>query len=190
MQYDGISLDIHVSLTGGKVAAALDAAELAERNDWRLFVKSLCLSACAEILVLGFESVRIEPGGVIGFHGNSKFKNELYKTATGELQSKCFLQFEERRERLQNERGVSVEFWKDQLATLKPYQLYTREKPGAECEILYYELEYDLWIPSTDFLKREYGLNIVGHQATDNLEFRQLFGTVVGGSFKNIKYGE
>lgn len=51
-ELDGLKVRITLTSSGGRVEDALDAAELAAKNSWKLRIQSICYSSCAEIFVL------------------------------------------------------------------------------------------------------------------------------------------
>lgn len=104
---DGKPATLTVTLSGGKVETAIEAAELALANDWDIEISVACYSACSEIFIHGFDEVTLLPQAVLGFHGNSRFKNALYREVTDDQSSMCFLQYEEARERLMAKSGAN-----------------------------------------------------------------------------------
>jgi hypothetical protein len=183
--YDGRQLSIEVILLGGRVDYALDAAELAARNSWDVKVIGACWSACAEIFLLGFDEVVLGSGAFLGFHGNSKSKNYLYRLASGDPDSECFLEHEHRRDALIQLRGVDPDFWKIQLEHLNVLYTVVNFDTGAACGTLKYDTEYKLWVPSTDELL-SYGLNIVGEQWSDDVGVREFIKALFVGAIGNI----
>lgn len=185
-ELDNLEADIFVSLSGGQVETALRSAELAAKNSWTLNIQSVCFSACAEILVLGFEDINLMPGAVLGFHGNSKLKNYLYRRAMNDPSSKCFLQFESRREALMEQPRINHDFWKLQIQMLKPLNPRITYRGDGRCNLLHYSLTNDLWIPSTKQLRDEFGLEFTGNQSTDDPAYREKFNKIFDRSFDSI----
>ncbi len=172
--YDNQRIEVELSLTGGRVDAALKLGELAQRNDWSATVEGVCFSACAEIFLLGFKEITIAEQGIVGFHGNSMFKNQIYRIASGDQESDCFLQYEDRRKKLYAYSGANYDFWKRQWIALKPYAFRTTSD-GSDCDKLYYKTEFEFWYPSTRELRDYYELDFKGEQFTDNKVVAETF---------------
>jgi hypothetical protein len=164
----------HLIITsfGGKVKDAVTVASMLRRDNWKITVVGVCNSACSGIILLGSDEVHITPGSVIGFHGDGLMKNHLYRLASGDPLSSCFLKDQDQEDLLIEAAGVNRDFWKEQLFRLQPYDvsLGVPSKTTPECRILRYRLSLTYWYPNSEQLRSLFGLNFTGSVAADDLD--------------------
>lgn len=161
---------LFISSRGGYVRDAIAIAERLSAENWSIHILGDCSSACADILLLGASEVSAVPGSFIGFHGDSLMKNYLYRSASKDVESDCFLAYQNREDDLINSAGVNRGFWREQITRLRPYNVYLRTNGDDDCDILFYDLEVDFWYPNSEQMSRLYGLDIRGELASDNID--------------------
>lgn len=168
-EYDGQDIIVRLNSFGGRVDDSLNLAELIKRNRWPLVVDGFCISSCAEILLLASKDISLQPGALVGFHGNSLLKNHLYRQASGDSASRCFLNFEDRQNALYQYSGVREDFWRQQKKYLNPTEVRLYSEPNAKCARLSIVYDRSMWFPTTDQLRTLYGLNFYGTTLADDL---------------------
>lgn len=162
---------------GGSVKQAIIAAEILRREDWKITVSGVCNSACAGIILLGSDNITVLDGTLIGFHGNSLLKNHLYKSASRNKESRCFLSLQDREDALLEQAGRKRDFWKEQFKRLRPYDVRIGRPSSLEgCNLLHYKLEIPYWYPDSHQLRTLFGLKIRGKVGSDDFEkYRHIF---------------
>lgn len=146
---------------GGSVEHSLDAAEILDDQNWSIVVFGHCLSACADIILLGSDEIKFIGNPIIGFHGDSLMKNYIYRTNSSDSNSMCFLTHQHREDALIAKRGINRQFWKEQYVRLAPFG--SKMLPGTqECERISYRLTNKFWYPDSRQLQELYGLRFDG----------------------------
>lgn len=152
---------------GGNVSASIEAAEFLRREDWSISVFGFCLSACADIVLLGADQITFIGSPLVGFHGDSLMKNHIYREVSKDPSSTCFLQHQSREDELVSAVGVNRNFWMEQLRRLVPY-VSKIVQDESDCGLLRYKLESKFWYPSKNQLEKLYGLSFEGRLASES----------------------
>ncbi len=101
---------------GGNALSALDVAEYIESEVETIHISALCMSACAEIILLSQVNVEMFNLPVIGFHHNSIILDALAE-ALGD-RGVCASNNLWRFRTFQQRRGVAVDAWRHQMEML------------------------------------------------------------------------
>lgn len=142
---------------GGKVNAAVDLADFIHENGIKVRIRDVCVSACAEIILISTPDVTLEHGTLVGFHGNSQMKQHLYAENDRFGVPDCFKNNADAILRIYSRTDSDHEFWKQQMEVLRPIGV-TIADGVRECGILRYDMRASVWYPDQatieDFLGR------------------------------------
>jgi hypothetical protein len=109
----------------------MQLARYLRQQDVELYVNLLCLSACAQYLVLGTNAVSFRPASVVAFH-NTQLATNLLSGRSGDADDPM-IQLAREEAEFFREIGVPLEFAYAPMATLSPECLLPpspNQKPG------------------------------------------------------------
>jgi hypothetical protein len=197
-QIEDTQRTLFVGSYGGEAIDALAAADLIEARFDNVMISALCLSACAEVLMLTDLPTYAFNQPVIGFHHNPTILNHLaHELDRGSV---CRVSYLDRFAEYQQSRGVPPDTWRHQMDILDYDIEPWRGVPRLGCGDIVSAAQVDYWLPTSKELRDWFGLGLSGPVCADSpsclsqrLPLLLSVGTVVsvrGEQFEIVDAGE
>ncbi len=159
---------LKLSSRGGYTSSSLKVAMKIKANAIHMIVDNECTSNCAEILLPFADKITFEKQPIIGLHGN----DFSYRHYVSELASKnrnfCNWSYSYQIENQLISKSMRTDFWKEQMKRLKPSVEFKYD--NQSCPWRLYNFENHMWLPTSQQLRKLWGLKFSGSVCADDFE--------------------
>ncbi len=152
---------------GGSVASGLAISRIIAPRDIDIEIEGICLSACASLIMPSADHVTFINNPVIAFHGGGAHRRIFVEQFGSDLD--CYQTIDTRKRDMYATAGRNTDFV-DLLIDVHGYENVRFVDEGDDCPWIEFDLEVDMWFPTSAELRTLMGLDFTGTVCADDAD--------------------